>query len=186
MNEGGNDIVVFKLDTNGDQQWVKQLPSFNTNLNDFFPDITVDRSGNVYVSYYTAGGDVGGEDNINEGGNDIVVFKLDTNGDQQWVEQLASFNTNKDDLSPSITVDSSGNIYVSYFTVDGDVGGKDNQNEGGNDIVVFKLTQGISSSELSNIIKNLVNLSAEDAIIIKKSYTTKKKLYNIISGISID
>ena len=135
-NGSSEDIVVFKLDTSGNVLWIRQLPIFNTSEYDAFPSIDVDASGNVYVSYFTNGAVSGGTNN--SGTQDIVVFKLDISGNVLWTSQLPIFNTSEYDVNPSIAVDASGNVYVSYSTDKGIVSGGTN-NSGTQDIVVFKL-----------------------------------------------
>ena len=88
---------------------------FNSDKFNANPSIAVDRLGDVYVSY-TTNGDLGGEENNNKGEADVVVFKLNTEGDLQWIKQLLSFNTTGNDYYTSIDVDRFGNVYVSYFT----------------------------------------------------------------------
>jgi hypothetical protein len=130
-----NDIVVFKLNSNGTTLWTRQNSTFNTIQNDSEPSISVDGSGNAYVVYYTTGTVSGG---VNTGTSDVVVFKLDSNGNTLWTQQNATFNTIVSDVVPSISVDTYGNAYVSYYTSGTISGGI---NTGGNDIVVFKLDQ---------------------------------------------
>jgi len=131
------DIVLFKLSgINGSLLWTQQQTAFNTSGSDVAPSIAVDSSGNVYVAYYT-GGTVSGGTN-NGGSVDIVVFKLNgMNGSLLWTQQQTAFNTSNQDLVPSLAVDSSGNVYVTYWTDNGTVSG--GTNNGGADIVVFKL-----------------------------------------------
>lgn len=112
---------------------MRQLPTFNTTLYDNQSAIAVDGSDNVYVSYQTDGTTSSG---TNSGLVDIVVFKLDTNGNEQWILQLPIFNTISYDGIPSIAVDGTSNIYISYFT-NGTVSG--GTNAGSYDIAVFKL-----------------------------------------------
>jgi len=134
-----DDIVVFKLGTDGTLQWTQQQTAFNTSSNDVYPSITVDDLGNVYVAYWTNGGTVsGGTNNNGSSGpiDDIVVFKLGTDGTLQWTQQQTAFNTSSNDFSPSITVDASGNVYVAYYTFGTVSGGSI---IGTADIVVFKL-----------------------------------------------
>jgi hypothetical protein len=135
VNSGGVDVVVFKLNSAGTHQWSKQLAAFNTSATDLFSGrgMAVDSAGNVYVTYFTTGTVSGG---VNSGGFDIVVFKLDTAGTHQWSKQQAIFNTSTTDFFPSVAVDSSGDIYVTYYTAGAISGGV---NIGGDDIVVFKL-----------------------------------------------
>jgi 6-phosphogluconolactonase (cycloisomerase 2 family) len=134
-NKGFNDIVVFKLNNDGDLQWIKQEPLMNSaDSDDVYPSIAVNRLGELYVSYYTNGTVSGG---TNKGSNDIAVFKMDKDGVFQWIKQQSVMNTTGSDLSPSITVDDSGNSYVSYLTR-GTVSGGTFLG-GTHDIVIFKL-----------------------------------------------
>jgi len=139
-NNGTYDIVVFKLGTDGSLLWTQQQTAFNTSSTDLTPSITVDASGNVYVAYWT-GGTVSGGTNNGPISDDIVVFKLGTDGSLLWTQQQTAFNTSSNDQYPSITVDASGNVYVAYWT-DGTVSGGTNNNGPSGptiDIVVFKL-----------------------------------------------
>ena len=135
INTGNYDIIVFKLNSDGIFQWIKQQPTFNTSNFDYLPDISVDNAGNTYISYSTLG-TVSGQ--INSGSLDIVVFKLNTNGVFQWVTQQPTFNTTSSDNRPNIAVDKNGNIYVVYTTL-GTASGQ--TNTGSYDNVVFKLSQ---------------------------------------------
>ena len=133
LQTGGQDIIVFKLDSSGNVLWIRQQPSFNTTGNDMDPSITVDLNGNSYVAYSTnkyASGQ------SKTGTSDIVVFKLDTDGNTLWVKQNNSFNTTLANTHPSISADPNGNVYISYQTP-GTVSGQ--TNTGGSDIVTFKL-----------------------------------------------
>jgi len=130
------DIVVFKLDpTLGKCVWVAQQPTFNANLPNAFANISTDSSGNIYGCYQTIGKASGQV--ISGGFADIVVFKLEpTNGECMWVAQQPTFNTQGFDQHPCIVIDTSDNIYVSYYTTGTALG---QTNTGGNDIVVFKM-----------------------------------------------
>jgi hypothetical protein len=134
ISSGGTDIVVYKLDTDGVFQWVKQDPLFNTSADDTQPTITIDKYGAVYVAYWTEGGTVLGQ--VNTGNHDVVVFKLDTHGVFQWARQSPSFNTTGFNELPVVAVDGNQNTYVAYIT-DGVASGQ--TNAGDSDIVVFKL-----------------------------------------------
>jgi hypothetical protein len=109
---GGYDIAVAKLDSNGNCVWIKQTPTMNTSGGDFYPSVALDASGNIYVGYWTTGAASGGS---NVYGFDVIVFKLDSNGDAVWVKQPTSLNTNTGaDYNIRIAADSSGNVYLSY------------------------------------------------------------------------
>ena len=83
-------------------------------LNPYGDESTIccDENNNVYVAFTSAGNINGG---INTGSVDIIVFKLDVNGNYIWGKQTGDFNTVGKDTSPSICCDN-GNIYVSYTT----------------------------------------------------------------------
>jgi 6-phosphogluconolactonase (cycloisomerase 2 family) len=136
-NVGSNDIVVFKMDTDGSVLWVKQQAAMSSSGNDSFPSIAVDSAGSIYVSYQTVGTVSGG---TNKGSNDIVIFKMDPDGIVQWINQQSSMSTSNDDLNPRIAADAFGNLYVSYYTTGSVSGGL---NIGSNDIVVMKFTSSV-------------------------------------------
>jgi hypothetical protein len=98
------------------------------------PSIISDSFGDIYVAYTTTGNVSGGS--FTGGIYDIIVFKLDTNGNTLWTRQNNTFNTSLSDVSPSITSDLLGNVYVAYHA-DGIVSGHSNM--GSTDIVVFKI-----------------------------------------------
>jgi hypothetical protein len=115
--------------------WIKQQRIMNTTANDLNPSIKVDSSGSVYLAYSTNGTVSGG---TFVGGTDVVLCKLDTNGNIVWIKQQADLNTTLSDGSPVLEVDSSANIYLSY-SVQGTVSG--GTFKGFLDIVVVKFIQ---------------------------------------------
>jgi hypothetical protein len=132
---GVYDIVVFKLNSSGQVQWIKQQHVMNTSLGDTVPTIAMDSADGVYVSYQTAGTVSGGS---LSGGTDVVVFKMNTSGVVQWIKQLATMNTTSDDTVPRVAVNATGIVYVTYQTAGTVSGGT---NFGSSDIVVFKMVQ---------------------------------------------
>ena len=130
---GLTDIVVAKVDTNGNLVWIKQILAMNSLTNDYHPSITIDGSSNVYVSYTVSAAVSGG---TMRGVTDIAVAKLDTNGNLLWVKQHASMNTTSSETISRIVADSSGNIYGIYTTL-GTVSGGTNRSSG--DIVIFSM-----------------------------------------------
>lgn len=130
---GSYDIVVFKTDTDGNLLWIRQRPSFDTVSGDFNPSLAVSDSGMCHVAYFT-NGTASGQTNM--GGADIIVFKMDTNGDLLWIVQNPTFNTTMGDTFPSLDLDILGNVYVTYTTF----GVASGQTATGHpDIVVFQL-----------------------------------------------
>lgn len=132
-NSGLADVVVAKLNEFGAVQWTRQV-AISTAGNDTNPSIAADTAGNVYVAYQSFGTISGG---VNAGDFGIVVVKLTTDGAVQWMQQTATMNTSAADTTPSIAVDTAGNVYVAYMTAGMVSGGT---LLGSTDIVVFKLT----------------------------------------------
>ncbi len=106
-NAGGNDMFLTKYDTAGTKLWARQL---GTASNDDGLGVSVDGSGNAYVTGYTRGGLDG---NTNAGGNDMFLTKYDTASTKLWTRQLG---TAEDDYGLGVSVDGSGNAYVTGYT----------------------------------------------------------------------
>lgn len=97
----GYDYATIKYDTDGNQLWATRYNS-PANNDDKAYDLTVDGSGNVYVTGQTQ---VSGMD------WDCTTIKYNTNGNQQWVANYDG-PANEVDMGEDIVVDSSGNVYV--------------------------------------------------------------------------
>jgi len=126
-NAGESDIYVAKYNTNGTRQWTELL---GTSDYDEGRGIAVDSNDNIYVTGY-AKGDLDG--NTSAGGNDIFVAKYDADGTRQWTELLG---TSDEDTGYGITVDSSGNVFITGSTSGGL---EENTNAGEEDIFIWKL-----------------------------------------------
>jgi len=97
--------------------------------NDYANGVATDSSGNVYVTGGTKGGLDG---NTSAGNTDLFVVKYNSSGTKQWTKQLGSSGL---DSANGITIDSSGNVYVTGVTL----GGLDwNTSAGANDLFVVK------------------------------------------------
>ena len=132
-----SNVVVFKLDINGDLQWIRQNPSFvASNCN--HSSITIDYTDHVCLTYATWHPVSGGLP-INTA-KEIVVAKLDANGNTIWAVQNPSFNATSDSDWPKIVTDSHANIYVTYTTQGGNITGLPPPPSVGSDIIVFKLS----------------------------------------------
>jgi hypothetical protein len=104
---GGNDIVVFKLNSSGALAWNTFHGS--TYYDDYGYGIAVDGGGNVYVtgkSYSTWGSPV----NPYSDNSDIVVLKLDSSGTLAW---NTFHGSTYPDEGKGIAVDGTGNVYIS-------------------------------------------------------------------------
>ena len=105
-NAGSYDGWVAKYDSEGNQQWLKQ---FGTVGDDVARSIDFDDSGNFYLTGYTER-DFGG---THAGSYDTWVAKYDRDGNQQWKQQ---FGTSEIDNPFDLTVNSTGQIFVTGFT----------------------------------------------------------------------
>lgn len=94
------DYATIKYNSSGIQQWEQR---YNGGDYDNASSVTVDMSGNVYVTGYSIGG---------LGSADCKTIKYNSSGIQQWV-QIYNGPGNSTDHGNSIAVDASGNIYVS-------------------------------------------------------------------------
>jgi len=95
-------------------------------------DIAVDDSRNIYVVGET-NGDF--ENTSGDGSIDIFVSKYNSDGNHMWTQRLAS---SASDTSPSIALDTAGNVYVAGRTTGGIALGIVNQGE--QDIFITKYT----------------------------------------------
>ena len=122
---GNTDLFVVKYNSSGTKQWTKQLGSSGL---DSANGITIDSSGNVYVTGVTFGGL---DWNTSAGANDLFVVKYNSSGTKEWTEQLGSASS---DFANGVATDSSGNVYVAGVTY----GGLDGNSKGNVDLFVVK------------------------------------------------
>lgn len=120
-----HDPVLIKFDTLGNQLWARQI-SADGDVTAY--SVALDSLGNPYIAGEVPGSIAG----PNAGEYDIFVTKYDTLGNHLWDTQFGSegFETTR-----SLTVDATGNIFVSGFTY-GNLGG---ENAGSIDAFLVKL-----------------------------------------------
>ncbi|MEG4995347.1 SBBP repeat-containing protein, partial [Microcoleus sp. B4-C5] len=132
-NAGSSDAFVAKYDSWGNQLWIRQSGTW---ANDVARSVATDAAGNVYVAGLTEGSLDG---NLSAGGTDIFVTKYNNAGTKVWTRQLGSTasegSISEAERNVAISVDSTGNIYVSG-TTEGSLQG--NTNAGGKDAFVAK------------------------------------------------
>ncbi|MBD3884966.1 SBBP repeat-containing protein [Phormidium tenue FACHB-886] len=107
------DTVVAKFDSNGNQQWIRQIGQ-NVIFNAFNLDVDPD-TGDVFIS----GADV---KNSIENPDDAFIIKFDTNGNQQWQTETGTSGFINFDETYGLTVAEDGSVYATGWTV-GDLGG---------------------------------------------------------------
>ena len=135
-NAGNADIFLAKFDSNGKHLWSKRFGGSDW---DEGTSVSLDSSGNVYITGYSGSStiDFGGGSLTNTGNADIFLAKFDSDGKHLWSKR---FGGNDYDYSYSVSVDSSGNVYITgYFrssTID--FGGGLLTNAGNSDIFLAK------------------------------------------------
>jgi hypothetical protein len=106
-NQGGSDIVIAKFDTLGNVIWAN---SYGGHGNDRASRLTLDNSGNVYVSgSFNDTLPVGNNTLIPAGNHDILMLKLDNAGTLLLAKQAGGVNY---DWVQDIAADNNGNVYM--------------------------------------------------------------------------
>ena len=137
-NGGGYDAYVAKFNSSGFHQWTKQLGSVTVGAgasgDDLSRGLSLDSSGNIFIVGHTTG-NLG---EANAGGKDAFVSKLNSSGILQWTSQLgnitAGAGASNDDISRSLSLDGSGNIFISGHTQ----GNLDGTSSGNGDAFIVK------------------------------------------------
>lgn len=135
VNAGGMDIIALKLNWYGEVKWIRQ---FGTAGDDNGYAITADRHRRLYVTGFVSGDLDGNGPDVHLGDSDVVVLKMQRNGDLMWSRQIG---TAGNDFGLGVAVDSRGAIYATG-TVFGDLDGPGPQAyQGRRDIAVVKFSR---------------------------------------------
>lgn len=122
-NYGGYDAFLAQYTPAGSQAWLQQ---FGTSAFDGAQSVTVDNNGNVYVAGDTMGV-LGSNVTASFGGYDVFLAQFDTSGDQNWIQQ---FGTPQTDVPYSVNTDSSNTVYISGATFGSFITGVSNPTAG--------------------------------------------------------
>ncbi|HTN20289.1 MAG TPA: SBBP repeat-containing protein [Pelobium sp.] len=156
VSNGGADIFIQKLTSNGDFVWAKSMGGTGSDIG---YGITTDALGNVYTTgqfnetvefdpNYTPSGDPSTTALTSAGGNDVFIQKLTSDGSFVWAKRIGDTGS---DVGNSIAVDASGNVYTTgqfngtvefdpNYTPSDDPSTTSLTSAGGNDVFVQKLT----------------------------------------------
>jgi Big-like domain-containing protein/Ig-like domain-containing protein/beta-propeller repeat-containing protein len=105
-SSGGGDIFIAKYDSSGICEWARQAGG---NSNDSGYGITVDASGNCYVTGLFMNSATFGSVTLSGPSAEIFVAKYDSAGILQWAQRAGG---SKFDIGQGIGLDSAGNCYV--------------------------------------------------------------------------
>jgi len=140
IDQGGRDAFVTKLNSSGNDLVFSTYLGGNNN-NDWGHDIYVDGSGYAYVAGHTSSNDLStpGACQSFQGDFDAFVAKLNSTGSD--VFYITCLGGDDDDRGYGISVDNSGNAYVTGYTSSINFPTKDSiqSDQGGDDIFVTKL-----------------------------------------------
>jgi len=104
IGNGNTDSFVARYDSDGNQTWVKQIPTLNNNQ---AAAVSVDSSGNIYIGGQVTG--VVGSGQTSSGKADAYLAKLDAKGNIVYEQQ---FGTSANDSVAATAVGSDGSLYV--------------------------------------------------------------------------
>ena len=106
-NGSAEDFATVKYNAVGDELWVRR---YNGTGNDYdiTSAITVDGSGNIIVTGFSAG---------NGSSEDYATVKYDPQGNSFWVNRYNG-SSNNYDISTSVAADDQGNVYVTGYSYD--------------------------------------------------------------------
>lgn len=134
LNQGDRDIVLIKLNSLGETEWLK---TFGGSGHEFGLSTAEGNDNSYLITGYTDSND-GDFENTNNGGFDIFVIKVSQNGETEWIKSLGGSN---EEFGHSIISLSDNNYLITGYTksTDGDFDGiKDERSD---DIFAIKLSE---------------------------------------------
>lgn len=114
---GATDGFVGKISPSGTWLWVEKMGGTSS---DYCYDIDVDDGGNISITgSFNSQGTFGTNTFSSQGGYDIFVAKLDTNGTWLWAIKGGGSSS---DYGHGVAIDNSGNVYATgYFYTSGTI-----------------------------------------------------------------
>ena len=132
---GGRDILIARAYANGNPHWAKRAGSTD---DDSAEAIVLDAEGNIYVTGSFRGSVAFGSTTLTSAGySDVFVAKLSGAGTWLWVAQAGGADN---DIGRGVSVDASGNVYVTgEFSGTAAFGSNSLTSSGSTDIFIAKL-----------------------------------------------
>jgi hypothetical protein len=135
----GENVFVAKISSDGTWQWAVQAgsPTGGLQHNDFGTGISVDAANNTYVcGTFKRTIDFGDASLVSAGSSDIFVAKYNSSGEFRWAKRAGG---KAGDIAKAISVDASGNSYVTGgFQGTADFGDTTLVSKGNDDIFIAK------------------------------------------------
>jgi hypothetical protein len=134
----GHNAYITKYSPAGTLQWVKGIAA---NSADIAYGLAVDEDNNVYVSGHFSSLAIFGNDTVGSaGGDDIMVVKLDSNGNMIWWKTAGGTGG---DASYSLATDNNGFVYLTGYigSAPANFGPYSASTTGGRDMYLAKLSQ---------------------------------------------
>ena len=111
---GDRDILLVRMDSDGDTLWTKRFGSTGKELP---KDVTLDAAGNIYATgSFSDGADFGGTILNSLNAEDVFLVKVLTDGTVDWARNVAGGQNL--DRGNSLIVDKTGNIHIIGFFKD--------------------------------------------------------------------
>jgi gliding motility-associated-like protein len=129
INRGEQDFFIMKIDTIGNILWSK---TYGGTERDIGTDIIETPEGDLLIVGYTESDD--GDINLNKGGRDILVLKLNENGDLIWSK---TYGGSANDEAYQIEMAANGNYFVGGLSHSND--GDLKENYGSSDLWFFQI-----------------------------------------------
>ena len=135
-NSGNISIYVAKMNSSGSWVWAYQSTGSG---NAYGNGITIDTSGNLYITGYFTGSTTFGSTTLtNSSGYDAFIAKMNSSGTWVWATQ--STHTSGNAEAYAIAIDSSSNLYITgKFDTDSTFGSTTLTNSGTDAIYVAKM-----------------------------------------------
>ena len=142
---GDKDITLYKFDSDGNKQWFKYFGGSNDD--EGYSLVQTNDGGYLVVGYTLS---------YTNGGKDVALYKLDSNGNVEWNKHLGGSN---DEEGYSICLTSDGGYLISGYTT--------TYTAGGRDVAVYKF----DSSNNKEWFKHLGGANDEEGYVIQVTST---------------